>query len=420
MESENAAVEQVKEIGTKLSGDIKKINEDLNKEIQRLEGQMKESGRVSDDTANTLKGIEAKIQAIEESHGKEISALATRLNRNDSGVFGQGGERTESLKSQIETALTGLVKDGFGQGIKDQRVVTLEAGQKAMESKAVGDMSNSNLTGYADRDIRSTVQYAPVRPVRMREIISVSPMTAPILEYPKETTSEGGVGFQTEGSAKSQIDFDFQMVSETPKTIAVFARLTKQSLQDIKWLSSHLAMRLGHKWFDFEDNQVLNGNNTGQEFNGLITQGTDYTKTADTGSTYYEYLADAIAQLENTHYTTSTILINPLDFVRLVTYKADGSGEFTHPGLIYGPDGIMRFFGVPIVKTSAIARLTGLVGDFREAELAVRESINFAVSYDDGNNFTTNKVTYRLEGRETLAVYDPSAFRVINFAEIAS
>lgn len=41
-------------------------------------------------------------------------------------------------------------------------------------------------------------------------------------------------------------------------------------------------------------------------------------------------------------------------------------------------------------------------------------------SHGDATNFTTNKVTYRLEGREALAIYDPAAFRIVNFAEFAS
>lgn len=398
--------------------EVKKVGEDLNKELTAIKGQLKEQGVASEDSLKQIEGLTAKLNDLEEKHGKEIASMAVKMNRPE--FDSQQRKSVESLRSQIESGLEKLVKSGFGKNINGNASIDLTNGQSALGLKAVGDMSNSNLSGYADRDIRTRVVYDPANPSRVRNYINVSPLSAPILEYPKETGSEGGVAFQTEGASKAQFDLDFSMVSETPKTIAVFTRLTKQSLADIPWLASHLATRLSDKWFAFEDDQILNGDGTGQQFKGIVSEGTAYVKTSPTISNYYEYLIDATAQLRNKHYTPSTILLNPLDFVNLVTYKASTGGEYTHPGLVYGNDGIYRIFGVPIVENSAVARLTGIVGDFRQAELAVREGLSFDVSYDDGTNFTTNKVTYRLEGREVLAIYDPKGFRILNFAQIAS
>lgn len=398
--------------------EVKKIGEDLRKEIDNIKGQIKTEGQANVDTVKRFEQIEEKLNGYSEKFGQDLSTLATRVNQNNA-LFAERKAAAETLKSQFETALTNLKKDGFFDAIKGNKVVELGDGQSLLATKAVGDMSNSNLNGYATRETRTNVIYDPVRPVRLRDLISVTPMSAPVVEYPYEVGSEGGVGIQTEGSAKSQIDFDLDFRTGTPKTIAVFARTTMQSVDDIPYLASYLSRRMTDKWFDFEDNQILNGNNTGTNFNGILNQATAYTKTTGTGTTYFEYLADAIAQLKNTHYTPGTILLNSLDFVRLVTYKST-DGTFNHPGLIYGTDGILRFFGVPIIESSAIARLTGLVGDMRLVDLAVRQALNFAVSYEDGTNFTTNKVTYRLEGREALLVYDAKAFRAINFVQIAS
>lgn len=413
-EVENA-VKQVTELGATLKKSITDLNSDFRKELEKLEGQIKEQGSAKD-TIVQLKGIEERIKGIEEKHGQEISQLAVKLNRTDF----QRKESAETLNVSIKSALEKLVEGGLGRSGKFNGSVDLKSAQEALTLKTVGDMSNANLSGYAARDIRTRVVYDPVASQRLRDLITVSPLTAPILEYPKETGGEGNVGFQTEGSAKPQADLDFTMVSETPKTIAVWSRLTKQSIADISWLASHLARRLSDKWYDFEDNQIINGNGTGQQFKGLVNQGTAYTKTAGIADNHYEYLIDAIGQLETAYYRTSGILIHPLDFVKLLVYKASSNGEFTHPGLVYGADNILRLYGVPIIKNSAISRLTAIVGDFRQADLAVREGLSFGAYYEDANNVTENKVTYLLEGREVLAIYDGKAFRVINFATFAS
>ncbi|MGA9651877.1 phage major capsid protein [Pedobacter sp.] len=407
MEIDEVVIKEVKDLGA-----------DLRKEIDNIKGQIKTEGQAKADSIKRFDEIEGKLNEYSEKFGQDLSTLATRVNQNNA-LFGERKESTETLKSQFEAALNTLKSEGFFGNIKGSKTIELGKGQNLLETKAVGDMGNANLNGYASRETRTGVIFDPVRPVRLRELISVTPMNAPVVEYPYEVGTEGGVGIQTEGSAKAQIDFDLDFRTGTPKTIAVFARTTMQSVEDIPYLASYLARRMSDKWYDFEDNQILNGNNTGNNFNGLLNQATAYTKTTGTGSTYFEFLADAMAQLKNTHYAPGGIVLNSLDLVRLVTYKST-DGTFNHPGLIYGPDGILRFFGAQIVESSAIARLTGLVGDMRQVDLAVRQALNFAVSYEDGNNFTTNKVTYRLEGREALLVYDAKAFRAINFAQIAS
>lgn len=401
--------------------EVKKIGEDLKNQIKQIEGQVKESGKVSDDTLAQFKGLDEKLKAIEEKYGKDISDLALRVNK-DGALFG-GQEKGKDYYGQILAGLEEKVtKGGFGRGLKGDGSFEIPSGQGAMQLKAVGDMTNTNLSGgYASRDIRQNIVSLPYRKQRVRSLINVGSISSPVMDYLRNNSpfGEGGVAFQTEGALKAQIDFDFTLVTEPVKTIAVFAVVTKQMLSDIPRLASFLSNQLTNKWFDFEDNQILNGDGTGQNFNGLVTQATDYVKTPGTTANYYEYLIDAIAQIENANFESTGIVMNPLDFVRLLTYKGT-TGEFSHPGLVYGADNILRIYGTQIVKNNAIAKGTGLVGDFTQAELLVRDGLTFDMSYDDSDNFRKNKVTLRLEAREGFAVYQPTAFRAINFVEIAS
>lgn len=416
-EVENA-VKEVTEIGASLKKSIGDLNKDFRKEIEKLEGQLKESGRVSEDVMTQFKGIEQKISELEKKHGEEIAQMAVKLNRPD---FGQDKQKAESLSASIETALVEIMEKGFGKGIKESVSIDLKGKQEKLLTKAVGDMTNSNFGGqYASRDIRQGVVYDPENPNRIRGYIRVSPMNAPILQYFVETGSEGGVGFQTEGDLKSQIDFDITPKQETPKEIAVFAVSTKQYLSDVPFLASYLTTRMTEKWFNFEDNQIINGNGVGENFKGIINQGIAYVPTSGVANIYYEYLIDAISQQKNAHFNNLRILANPLDFMKLLIYKATPTGEYTHPSLAFGGDGIWRIFGTPIADNSAVPRLTGIVGDFSKAELAVRDGLSFAVSYDDTDNFRRNKVTYRLEGREVLVIEQPKAFKILNFATISS
>lgn len=418
MEGVEEAVNQVTELGESLKKSIADVNADLRKEFEKFEGQLKENGKVSADTLEQFKGIEKKISEMEKKHGEEVAALATKMNRPD---FGKEKEVRVDLEGQIYEALKSLNESGFYSGIKGDKTVSLDKGQAALSLKVVGDMSNTNLSnGYTSRRIETSIVHDPSNPDRIRDIIGITSLNAPSWEYPEETGSEGAVGTQTEGSGKSQIDFDLTMRTTTPLTFAVYARTTKQSIDDIAGLANYLASRLRDKWFDYEDNQIINGPGTTGNFAGIVNKGTAYVKTGGVGDVYYEYLIDAVSQLQEKHYRNISILVNPLDFMKLLIYKATTSGEYTHPSLAYGPDGIYRIFGTQIRANSAVTRLTGIAGDFKQAVLGVREGLNLAASFEEGSNFTSNKVTYRLEGREALAIYQPKAFRIINFATISS
>lgn len=421
MELDEAKVAELgKSLGEQLA---EKMQKDFQKLETQIKGQYQAKGEVSEDLTKSLKDMENAISGLQEKYGKDIADIVTRMNRSETlDSLGLGGAKTKhaEYQTQIKENLTRIItKDNFGSAIKGAAKFSLDFGQGALQEKAVGNMTNANLTGYASRDIRTSVITSPYRKTRIRQLLNVGPMTAPALEYPRATTTEGAVGMQVEGQAKSQIDYDWEMVTVTPKTIAAWARVSKQMLADIPWLSNYLSTQMTNDWFDKEDQQLLTGDGTGQNILGIMPQATDYVMTPGTGSTYFEYIIDAIAQLETNNYTANGVVLHPLDFVKLLVYKST-TGEFNHPGLVYGSDNILRLYGTPIIKNNAIGKGHGIVGDWERAELLVREALQFDLSYEDNNNFTTNQVTLRIEGRETLAVYHPAAFRDVNFISIPS
>ena len=208
------------------------------------------------------------------------------------------------------------------------------------------------------------------------------------------------------------------MIDVKPVTIAAFKRLSLQSVRDLKWLSNYISTKLMHKLLKFEDTKLLTGTGGSNNINGILTQATNYTKTnTAVTSNIYEYLLDAVAQLEGLDYEPSDIVVNPQDFLSLLTLKSTQS-EYTYPALAV--TGGISLAGIPVRKSTAISRLTGLVGDFSQTEMLTREGITVAMSYEDADNFTKNLVTVRIEESVALAVYQPGAFRKMNFNQLYS
>jgi len=406
-----------KQLGEQVDAKIKGLNDDFNSKLSKIEGQFKDNGTINPDDLAQFKGLSEVINALK----GDVQQLATRVN--GAGIKGalMGGQEKADYRDLIQKKLEGLlVNTGLTRKMKFDTSFELESGQGAMHLKAVGDMSNANLSGgYASRDIRPAIIANPFRKVRVRSLIPVGSTSSPTVDYLKHIGGEGTVAFQTEGQSKAQVDFDFQLVSQVLKTIAVFTRVTKQSIDDIPRLSSFIANQLTEQWFDFEDNQIINGDGTGNNFDGILKNATDYVKSYGTTSTVFQHLVGAIAQLETNNFDANGIVMHPMDFVNLLSYKTS-TGEFNHPGLVYGADNLLRLYGTPIIKNSAIGQGHSLVGDWTKAELIVKDGLQFDISYDDADNFTKNKVTLRLEARELLAVYMGIAFRDVNLNEVGS
>lgn len=402
--------------------EIKKIGEDVNAAISGFEGKLKEKADTAD-LEKQIKSIEESYKALEEKHkkqGESMSELIVKMNRDQLPFGGNREEATKNLESQIFEQL----KAGQEKGIfkkeneSGKKIFSLKDGHRSLHQKAVGIITTGNLTdgasgqGYSAIDIRSNVITSPAPAVRVRNLLNSSVMREAILQYPQFTGGEGSPNYQVnQGDTKAQIDYDFKMVTLEPKILAAFAVVSKKSLNDISWLANFFSTQMMLDLLSKEDYELLNGTGT-DSIKGLIPSATTYTPTEAAYNTIHEYMVDMIAQLESTNYTANGIVLNPLDYAKLLIYKTT-TGEFNYPGLVFGGSqrNLLTFNGTPIYKISQMPRGTTLVGDWTRAEMLIREGIQFDISYEDGDNFKKNLVTLRIEEEVDLAVYHPQAFK---------
>jgi HK97 family phage major capsid protein len=374
---------------------------------------------------------EAKgISAAEQAQG-EVGNLATQFAELKSKVDGHTGS-LDKLGEEMRKGLTvsnrpETFKSILAKSLNEQKakLEALQTSHKSsasfdIELKAVGDMSRGNMAGGLgsfDRTYSPEIIANPFQRLHIRQLIPGAALTTETLVYPKLTTKEGVPAIQTEGSAKAQQDFDFTVVTESPVTIASFARVTKQMLRAMPQLSSFIQTQMIEDLLIIEDNELLNGPAGSNRLNGIATQASAYTPTAGTiaasaGADTYNRLINAIAQLKQLNYQPNGILMNTLDFSELLQVKTTG-GEYTYPFLtVNAGTNAVSIYGVPVVETTSAALAVGqfIVGDWTRAAFLTRESLSVDISYDDANNFTTNKVTLRVEESVGLAVYHPQAF----------
>lgn len=163
---------------------------------------------------------------------------------------------------------------------------------------------------------------------------------------------------------------------------------------------------------------MLNGDGTGVNLNGLVTQATAYSAPITiSGGTMIDTLRLAMLQAELAEYPATGQVLNPKDWARIeLTKDSEGRYIIANPANSTSP----RLWGLPVVSTQAMAEDDFLVGAFRlGAQIFDREDANVMISDEDRDNFVKNMLTIRAEERLALAVYRPEAFVYGDFGNVS-
>jgi HK97 family phage major capsid protein len=186
-------------------------------------------------------------------------------------------------------------------------------------------------------------------------------------------------------------------------------------LSRLVWLQSFVSTQMVNDLLDVEDTNLYDYAGT-SAFAGLYESATTYVPsgTVTIASNRWDKLANSIAQLKAAKFAPSAIMVNPIDEMELLINKESGAG-YSHPSLLTGQR--MTIAGVPIISTDIVTANTFMVGDFNKAaELLFEDNIMTEFAYEDGDNFTKNLVTVRVEESIALPIYFANAMRKGSFA----
>ena len=231
------------------------------------------------------------------------------------------------------------------------------------------------------------------------------------LEYVRETGFTNSAAPVAEGAVKPGSDLKFDLVTTSAKVIAHWMKASKQILDDFNQLRSYIDNRLLYGLAYVEEDQLLNGDGTGQNLHGILPQATEFAVPAGliapTPTTEIDTLRIAMLQAALAEYPATGHVLNPIDWATIELTK-DDLGRY----IIGNPQGTAAptLWGLPVVATQAMAAGTFLTGAFRlGAQLFDRWDARIEVGYVD-DDFVRNLVTILAEERLALAVYRPEAF----------
>ncbi len=377
--------------------------------------------------AEELKKRTDEVKAIaEDFNGK--AAKGEKLSQDAKDAADGAMTKLNELRAQVEE----LEQKAARKACSDQ-AEHRSLGQQFVESKGFKDLAESpSQRGRADMQVKATITLAttdtlgaagdtvqvtrvpglvapPERRMTVRDLITPGRMDGNALEYVKETGFVNNAGMVAEAAAKPQSDLKFDLVSTTAKVIAHYVKASRQILSDSAMLASYIDGRLRYGLAFKEEQQLLNGDGTGQNLLGIIPQATAYAAPGGlTSAQAMDQMRLAMLQAELAEYPATGHVMNPIDWTRIELLK-DTTGRY----IIGNPQGTTApsLWGLPVVATAAIAQDKFLTGAFKlGAQLFDRWLARVEVATENEDDFIKNLVTILAEERLALAVYRPEAF----------
>ena len=296
---------------------------------------------------------------------------------------------------------------------KSQNCAEIEVSKSDMASMAETKVTSSGLVAPQYDPV---IQGAPRQNLLIRDLIPTTPVTGQSFTYFKELLHTLGAGMVAEGAAKPTSNVTFEQVTDIVKKIAVWMPVTDEALDDVPQLYSYIQELLRYVLELKREGQLLKGDGTGNNLNGIMTQATvfdpDLSKATDTA---IDTVRRAIYQArKQSKLAADAVVMSDLDWMNIELQK-DGENRYLFANL----QGLVTpvLWGRPIVASDSMDEGDGsttggefLTGSFQQGA-RIYDRMGFTIKVGMINDdFIKNQRAILVEERLGLAVRKKPAF----------
>lgn len=371
---------------------------------QKLAEQKAEVAHVTEKAA---KQFDSKVEQINEEMVKANKTIAEAVAevKEAKAAFGKlsakaeqkvavsYGEHINAIKSEISNG----IEKGYN-AIKDAIKGNGKGFNFEMDLKQVTNMTlATNLTGspyvsYVDNPFMRSF----VNP-HLRSVFNIIPVSTGSVSFPRagSPVGDGSFGKQTEGSAKTQVDYNLTVVNTALQFIAGYAKVSRQMIDDLPFLQAYLSQSLIEDFQRAEDTFYLNAI--------AASAPAGVSSGANTAEKFIDYLA----QLGALNWTPNLSLTTHAGWAGLLKTKPS---DYSVPGgMVIDNNGNVRIAGVPVIPHSLVTSGKIYVMDTTKYAIAQQSGLAVRSTEFDQDDFIKNLITFRAEARCELLQFQPTA-----------
>lgn len=300
-----------------MSEDITKVRESLETQLKDgFTGLQKKYDAVIDDIQKGNAIPKDVKDAIENTKGElqRVIDKVQELEEKGVKVRGQPGEG----KSFID-----LVK-----GHDEYKGLQQKTVQRAEIEITKGDLASMKETkvtsaGIVAPNYDPTIQPGIRQELRIRDLLTSIPVSGQQYTFFRELLHTRGAAPVAEGGTKPTSNVTFESVTDRVKKIAVWMPVTDEALDDVPQLLGYIRELLRYDLKLEEEAQILKGDGTGENLNGLMTQATAYSAAlTKPGDTPIDIVRRAIYQVrKQSKLSADGVVMTELDWMNIELQK---------------------------------------------------------------------------------------------------
>ncbi|MBN8410698.1 phage major capsid protein [Halomonas litopenaei] len=377
---------------------LEKVQDELNQKSERALTEASRSGQLSAETKEAVDRLMTTQNGLQES----VNTLKASL----------GELEQEYARMPLDRAMGAAKSAGSMVAESDALkafAADVQSGRRV--SVPVNVLTSPDVGGdIIAPDRQPGIDVAPKQRLFIRDLIAPGRTASKTIYWVQQTGFTNNAAPVAENTTKPYSDIEFAEKITPVRTLAHLFKASKQILDDMPQLQSMVDAELRYGLKYVEEQQILFGDGTGQNLEGIVPQASAYSAAfAVDEQNGIDDLRLAMLQAQLARFPASGHVLHFIDWAKIELTK-DSMGRYilANPAGLTGP----TLWGLPVVATEAAAfQGKFLTGAFNAgAQIFDREDANVVVSTENADDFEKNMISIRCEERLALAVKRPEAF----------
>ena len=383
-----------KEVAEMINKSVEETAKNQNAQVEELKKSIDEKQKNADEALKSLKQEVEDLKKDNAEKTETIKSLGERLTEKQEvkpvamSAKARRAIYKEAIKAEIKKNLEEIKALNGTDVKKEYRMET------AIE-KAAGTVLRTNITDGNGNAVFG--QYSPIEPgvtrvqlprLVMRDLVTIGSVEGSYARWTEATAGEGTPASTAEGADKPQRDQDWVLKEAKVEKLAVFTKVSEETLEDIEWASEEIAADLVEQLMQAEDKYILGVINTAAPT--FDVSGTVFA-SAIPSANYMDALRVACAQVAAGNFDADTVILNPAD-AAMMDLEKDAMGRY----LWVKQDD--RVWYLRVVESNNMTQGNFIVGDFRRANYRIRKDITMYAGREK-DDLTKNLFTIVFELR---------------------
>lgn len=393
----------------------KEISEAVSGLKSKSEGAETKALEAFEKADSLLKEVDLSKKEIETLR-KELNTLAANMNKPgkraitvDAKSFEQAFiEQWNQKSAEIKEVLANREK-----GARQHGDITFNLDVTPfMQSKSAVTIGLDTTVEAGTTQYTITENTGIISPIRQRVLtylqnVSVGSIAKEYALWVEETDQQGTPIFIGEGDTKTQVSVLYVEKTAKAKKIAVHSKVTMEFMEDLPQLVSFIQSNMMRRVDTVTENQLFNGDNLGDNLQGLVPVASAFTGGDLAGSIEattindWDVILGAISQVKKANGIANAFYVSngKLDAMRAAK---DQDGQYIRPeGVLIDAQGNVTAWGVRLIGTNALpsnGSVDFVGGDLNVINVRFRKGMTVSIG-ESGDDFIKNLKTILVEQR---------------------